>query len=98
MIAVCKPGFWAATLQLTLLSLPGDGPFPVAAITYGTAAGNARWQGRARSLLPSRALVDRGFMVVLPKRQGFWKSTSPTRGSAATPRYRSSTASRRGSA
>ena len=74
-IAVTKPGFWAATLQVTLFSPPGDGPFPVALINHGKAAGDPRWQGRARFVLPSRALVERGFLVVLPMRQGFWKST-----------------------
>jgi dienelactone hydrolase len=74
-ISVTKPGFWAATLQVTLFSPPGDGPFPVAVINHGKAAGDPRWQGRARFVLPSRALVERGFMVVLPMRQGFWKST-----------------------
>jgi dienelactone hydrolase len=74
-IEVTKPGFWAATLQVTLFSPRGDGPFPVAVINHGKAAGDPRWQGRARFVLPSRALVERGFLVVLPMRQGFWKST-----------------------
>jgi dienelactone hydrolase len=74
-ISVTKPGFWAATLEVTLFSPPGDGPFPVAVINHGKAAGDPRWQARARYLLPSRALVERGYLVVLPMRQGFSKST-----------------------
>ncbi len=74
-ISVTKPGFWAATLQVTLFSPPGDGPFPVAVINHGKASGDPRWQARARYLLPSRALVERGYLVVLPMRQGFAKST-----------------------
>ncbi|MEI7447647.1 MAG: CocE/NonD family hydrolase [Burkholderiales bacterium] len=74
-IRVTKPGFWAATLEVTLFSPPGDGPFPVAVINHGKAAGDPRWQGRARYLLPSRSLVERGFLVVLPMRAGFSKST-----------------------
>jgi dienelactone hydrolase len=74
-IFVTKPGFWAATLQVTLFSPPGDGPFPVAVINHGKAAGDPRWQARARYLLPAQALVERGFLVVLPMRQGFARST-----------------------
>lgn len=74
-IRVTKPGFWAATLEVTLFSPPGDGPFPVAVINHGKAAGDPRWQARARFVLPSRALVERGFLVVLPMRTGFSKST-----------------------
>ena len=47
-ISVTKPGFWAATLQVTLFSPPGDGPFPVAVINHGKASGDPRWQARAR--------------------------------------------------
>ena len=43
-ISVTKPGFWAATLEVTLFSPPGDGPFPVAVINHGKAAGDPRWQ------------------------------------------------------
>jgi dienelactone hydrolase len=74
-ISVTKPGIWAATLQVTLFSPPGDGPFPVAVINHGKAAGDPRWQARARYTVAARALVERGFLVVLPMRQGFSKST-----------------------
>ena len=74
-ISVTKPGFWAATLEVTVFSPPGDGPFPVVVINHGKAAGDPRWQARARYLLPSRALLERGYLVVLPMRQGFSKST-----------------------
>lgn len=74
-IRVTKPGIWAPTLEVTLFSPPGDGPFPVAVINHGKASGDPRWQGRARYVLPSRALVERGFLVVLPMRAGFSKST-----------------------
>lgn len=74
-ISITKPGFWAASLQVTLFSPPGDGPFPVAVINHGKDNGDPRWQARARYRLPSRALVERGYLVVLPMRQGFAKST-----------------------
>jgi dienelactone hydrolase len=74
-IRVTKPGFWAPTLEVTLFSPQGDGPFPVVVINHGKASGDPRWQARARYLLPSRALVERGFLVVLPMRTGFSKST-----------------------
>jgi len=74
-ISVTKPGLFASTLEVTIFSPPGDGPFPVAVINHGKAAGDPRWQARARYSLPSRSLVERGFLVVLPMRSGFSKST-----------------------
>ena len=74
-ISVTKPGFMGPTLEVTLFSPPGDGPFPVAVINHGKASGDPRWQARARFILPSRSLVERGFLVVLPMRSGFSKST-----------------------
>jgi dienelactone hydrolase len=74
-ISVTKPGFFGSTLEVTLFSPPGDGPFPVAVINHGKASGDPRFQARARYLLPSRSLVERGFLVVLPMRRGFSKST-----------------------
>ena len=74
-ISVTKPGFMGPTLEVTLFSPPGDGPFPVAVINHGKASGDPRWQARARYSLPSRSLVERGFLVVLPMRSGFSKST-----------------------
>jgi dienelactone hydrolase len=74
-ISVTKPGLFASTLEVTIFSPPGDGPFPVAVINHGQASGDPRWQARARYLLPSRSLVERGFLVVLPMRSGFSKST-----------------------
>jgi dienelactone hydrolase len=44
-------------------------------INHGKAAGDPRWQARARYIVAARALVERGFLVVLPMRQGFSKST-----------------------
>ena len=74
-VHVKKPGFWAATLEVTLFSPPGDGPFPVVVVNHGKAAGDPRWQPRARYAVVARTLVNRGYMMVVPMRQGFSKST-----------------------
>ena len=68
-ISVTKPGFMGPTLEVTLFSPPGDGPFPVAVINHGKASGDPRWQARARYSLPSRSLVERGFLGVFADAQ-----------------------------
>lgn len=44
-------------------------------INHGKASGDPRWQACARYPLQARALVARGFLVVVPMRQGFSTST-----------------------
>lgn len=62
-------------LETTLFSPPGPGPFPLVVINHGKAAGNPVFQERARYLHASREFVRRGYLVALPMRHGFSKST-----------------------
>ena len=61
-------------LEVTLYRPPGDGPFPVVLINHGKAAGDTRFQSRARYETPAREFVQRDYMVVIPMRQGFSRS------------------------
>lgn len=61
-------------LETTVFKPPGDGPFPLAVINHGKAAGNPVFQARARYSYAARELVKRGFAVVIPMREGFSKS------------------------
>lgn len=68
-------GLLSTELETTLFRPPGDGPFPVVVINHGKESGNPRFQARARYETAARAFLERGYMVVLPMRQGFSKST-----------------------
>ena len=74
-LMVTKPGAFALDLETTLFRPPGDGPHPLVIINHGKAAGNPRFQSRARYLPAVREFVRRGYAVVIPMRQGFSKST-----------------------
>ena len=68
-------GLLATALETTVFRPPGEGPFPVVVINHGKESGDPRFQARARYEVASRAFLERGYMVVLPMRQGFSKST-----------------------
>jgi dienelactone hydrolase len=68
-------GLFGASLETTLFRPDGDGPFPVVVINHGKAAGNPVFQERARYINASREFVRRGYLVALPMRLGFSKST-----------------------
>ncbi len=68
-------GLSGAELETTLFKPDGDGPFPLAVINHGKAAGNPVFQGRARFPIASREFVRRGYVVALPMRLGFSKSS-----------------------
>ncbi len=68
-------GFSSATLETTLFSPDGDGPFPLVVINHGKAPGDPVFQERARFLNASREFVRRGYAVALPMRLGFSKSS-----------------------
>ena len=75
-VMVKKPGgVFDAELETTLFKPPGTGPFPVVVINHGKSPGDARFQARARMEWPAREFVARGYLVALPMRQGFSKST-----------------------
>lgn len=61
-------------LETTLYKPNGLGPFPVVVINHGKAAGDTRFQARARYGSAARFFLQRGYAVVVPMRQGFSKS------------------------
>lgn len=73
-VSVKKPGLISIDLEATFYRPPGEGPFPLVVINHGKASGNPRFQARARYPVAARELVQRGYAVVIPMRQGFAKS------------------------
>lgn len=61
-------------LQVTLFAPPGDGPFPVVVINHGKDKGDAHRQARYRPVIAAKYFLARGYMVVVPMRQGFGAS------------------------
>ena len=74
-IVIKKPGFLGADLETTVFKPPGDGPFPLVVINHGKAFGDPRFQNRYVNGNATRYFLQRGYVVVLPMRQGFSKST-----------------------
>jgi dienelactone hydrolase len=74
-VLVPKPGLFSQQLETTYFRPAGNGPFPWVIINHGKAPGDPRVQPRARYLAAARELVQRGYAVVVPMRQGFSKST-----------------------
>ena len=68
-------GAWSEPeLEATVFAPPGPGPFPVIVINHGRAPGNAKFQPRYRPVLAVREFIQRGYVVMVPMRQGFSKS------------------------
>lgn len=61
-------------LETTIFKPEGEGPFPVVIINHGKSLGNNRLQGRERAIVATRQFLQRGYVVILPMRQGFSKS------------------------
>lgn len=61
----------SVNLQVTVFRPPGAGPFPVVVINHGKERGEPHLQERARFPVAAREFVERGYLVVLPMRQGF---------------------------
>ena len=75
-ITVVKKGsLFSFDLETTLYKPDGDGPFPVALVNHGKAAGDPRFQARYRPGSAVRFFLQRGYAVVVPMRQGFSKSS-----------------------
>lgn len=68
-------GWSSVELETTLFIPPGNGPFPLVVINHGKAFGNPRFDPRSRFIVASREFLKRGYMVALPMRPGFSKST-----------------------
>lgn len=73
-VIVPKKGIFTIDLETTVFKPDGDGPFPLVVINHGKAYGDARFQGRYRPTLAARYFMARGYVVVVPMRQGFSKS------------------------
>jgi dienelactone hydrolase len=72
---------WGIDLETTLFKPDGAGPFPVAVINHGKAPGGSnRFQPRYRPIPAVRELLQRGYAVVVPMRQGFSNSGGTTVG------------------
>ncbi|MEO6018419.1 MAG: CocE/NonD family hydrolase [Polaromonas sp.] len=75
-IFVSKKGVIGSTeLETTLYKPDGPGPFPVVVINHGKADGNPQFQSRYRPAIAARYFLQRGYVVVVPMRQGFSKSS-----------------------
>ncbi len=74
-VFIKKPGLFTLELETTFYRPPGEGPHPLVVINHGKAAGDSRFQPRARYAGPAREFVQRGYAVAIPMRQGFSKST-----------------------
>ena len=75
-VSVPKEGpLFSAKLETTIFKPAGAGPFPIAVINHGKSLGDVRRQGRYRPLMAARYFMQRGYVVVVPMRQGFSNST-----------------------
>ena len=75
LLTVPKEGILFTTkLETTIFKPAGAGPFPIVVINHGKSLGYSRHQGRYRPLMAARYFMQRGYVVVVPMRQGFSKS------------------------
>lgn len=68
-------GFSGRDLETTLYAPPGTGPFPLVIINHGKAFGNPRFDPRARYPVVTREFIRRGYLVAIPMRAGYSKSS-----------------------
>ncbi|WP_052738181.1 dienelactone hydrolase family protein [Robbsia andropogonis] len=64
-------GTTGKTLETTVFKPEGSGPFPVVVFNHGKEPIDPREQLRARPLAFAREFVRRGYLVVVPNREGF---------------------------
>lgn len=70
-----KGSLFTTDLETTVYKPDGEGPFPLVVINHGKALGDPRFQSRYRPTLAVRWFMQRGYVVVVPMRQGFSKSS-----------------------
>ena len=73
-VVMVRHGF-GVELETTIFKPNGDGPFPLAVINHGKEFGDSRFQPRSRYIVAARELVRRGYVVAIPMRAGFSKSS-----------------------
>lgn len=71
---VPKKAVFTIELETTIYKPEGEGPFPVVLINHGKEPGESRFQSRYRPAVAARYFLQRGYVVVVPMRQGFSKS------------------------
>jgi len=70
-----KMALWTLELETTVYKPPGPGPFPLVVINHGKASGPTGLQPRYTPGWAARYFVERGYVVFVPMRTGFSKST-----------------------
>lgn len=73
-VVFVRHGF-GVELETTIFKPDGDGPFPLAVLNHGKEFGNPLFQPRSRYIVAARELVRRGYVVAIPMRGGFSKSS-----------------------
>jgi dienelactone hydrolase len=68
-------GLFSTQLETTFFKPSGDGPFPLLVINHGKAFGDPHFQPRARYIIATREFVKRGYVVMIPMRGGFSRSS-----------------------
>lgn len=70
-----KIPLWTLQLETTVYKPPGAGPFPLVVINHGKASGPTGLQPRYTPGWAARYFIERGYVVFVPMRTGFSKST-----------------------
>lgn len=68
-------GIFSTELETTIFKPDGEGPFPLVVINHGKEFGNPHFQPRARYVVAAREFVRRGYVVLIPMRGGFSRSS-----------------------
>lgn len=74
----------SVSLETTIFKPIGDGPFPLVIINHGKANGLTQFQPRYRPLSAVRFFLERNYVVLVPMRQGFSKSSGNYMGSGCS--------------
>ena len=85
LIRIAKPESPEIELETTIYKPEGEGPFPLAILNHGKSKGNPKLQARYRPKVPISYFLQRGYVVMLPMRQGFSNSGGTFRYSKCDP-------------